>query len=332
MKRILAVTLVVIAAVGQTLAQQKPQHTQYVLNNYITNPAVGGIESYADLRTSFRSQWVGVEGAPETFYASLHAPLGKQSSGSPKARKPNAYGFSKRSSYKKTMPHHGVGAVVQVDKAGLLRASTLNGSYAYHLPVSSYFTVSSGISAGLTQYSVNVVEANPHDPNDPYLNMGSKLNATKLDLGLGMWVYTPDFYVGISGAQLVKSGSDIQGDEPNLSLQPHFYATAGLRFQPSQDLALIPSVMVKTTTTSSPAIDVNLRALYNQQVWGGVSYRHTDAWAAMAGVNLNYMFDLSYAYEMATSGMNQVTVGTHEVVLGIKLNNRRKVICPQFMW
>ena len=332
MKRVLAIALVVIAAVGQTLAQQKPQHTQYVLNNYLTNPAVGGIESYADLRSSFRSQWVGIEGAPQTFYTTLHAPLGKQSSGSPKARKPNTYGFSKRSSYKKTMPHHGVGAVIQVDKAGLLKASTLNGSYSYHLPLSNYFTLSSGISAGLTQYSVNTVEANPNDPNDPYLTTTAQLNSTKLDLGLGMWLYTPDFYIGISGAQLVKSGSDIQGDDPNLSLQPHFYTTAGLRFQPSEDLALVPSVMVKATTTSAPAIDVNLRALYNQQVWGGVSYRHTDAWAAMAGVNLNYLLDLSYAYEMATSNLKQATVGTHEVVLGIKLNNRRKVICPQFMW
>ncbi|MFD2514319.1 type IX secretion system membrane protein PorP/SprF [Pontibacter locisalis] len=332
MKRILAVALVVIATVAQAYAQQRPQYTQYALNNYLVNPAVGGIETYTDLRMSFRSQWLGVEGAPETFYASIQGSIGYQGNGSSgRTAKPNRYGFSSRGGYKKAIPHHGVGAVVQVDKAGLLRASTLNGSYSYHLPLTGYFTLSGGIAAGATQYSVDMQEASPVDPNDPYLT-AMKLNSTKLDLGLGLWLYTPDFYVGVSGMQLVKSKDDLQGDSPNLSLQPHLYATAGMRFQPDRDLALIPSIMVKATASAAPAVDFNLRALYNQQVWGGVSYRHNDAWAAMAGVNLNYLLDLSYAYEVATSNLNQVSVGTHEVVLGIKLNNRRKVICPMWVW
>ena len=33
-------------------AQQKPQYTQYVLNNYIINPALSGIENYMDVKLS----------------------------------------------------------------------------------------------------------------------------------------------------------------------------------------------------------------------------------------------------------------------------------------
>jgi type IX secretion system PorP/SprF family membrane protein len=314
------------------LAQQRPQHTQYVLNNYVANPAVGGIESYTDVRASFRSQWVGVEGAPQTVYLTVHGSIGKHGASSPRNTKPNRFGFASKSAYKMARPHQGMGAIVQVDKAGLLRASTLNGSYSYHLPLTRYFTLSSGISAGITHYSVDLAGADPINPNDPFLT-GGNLTKTKLDLGVGLWLYTPDFYVGVSGANLVRSKQDVvAGDAPALSQQRHFYTTAGVRFQPHPDLALIPSMMMKMTATAAPTIDLNLRALYNQQVWLGLSYRHTDAWAAMAGVNVNHLIDVGYSYEMPTSDLNQVSVGSHELVVGLKLSNRRKVICPQWVW
>lgn len=52
-------------AVLNIQAQQRPQYTQYILNNYILNPALSGIENYTDLKISGRDQWVGLNGAPE---------------------------------------------------------------------------------------------------------------------------------------------------------------------------------------------------------------------------------------------------------------------------
>ncbi|NEM98051.1 PorP/SprF family type IX secretion system membrane protein [Pontibacter burrus] len=334
MKRILTIVVALVAAAGTTLAQQRPQYTQYALNNFLTNPAVGGIESYADLRTSYRGQWAGIEGAPETYYFTIHGSIGNPASGrtSPKARKTTRSGFSSANSYKKSVPHHGVGAVVQVDKAGLLRTSTINGTYSYHQPITRYLTLASGLSGGFTQYNVDVDRAQVLDPSDPYL-VGGNLTASKIDVGVGLWLYSPDFYVGLSGMQLLKSKQEIVStDEPSMMLQPHFYATAGFRFQTTNDLAVIPSVMVKMTDSATPAVDLNVRALYAQYVWGGMSYRHNDAWAVMAGVNLSYLFDVGYSYEIATSSMSRVTAGSHEVVVGIKLNNAARVLCPQWVW
>ncbi|WP_242927040.1 PorP/SprF family type IX secretion system membrane protein [Pontibacter vulgaris] len=333
MKRLTAIVLTLVASISGAFAQQRPQYTQYMLNNYLVNPAVGGIESYTDLRTSYRSQWIGVEGAPESFYVTLHSSIGNAStSGSPKARKSNRFGFAGKNSYKKAAPHHGWGGVAQVDRAGLLRSSTLNASYSYHLPVSRYLTLSSGLASGVTNYSISTIEARVPDPNDPYL-ADNRLNTTKIDLNVGMWLYSPDFFVGLAGTQLLRNQNDFkQGEEPNMTLLPHLYATAGLRFYPSKDVALIPSVMVKATSSASPAIDANLRVMYSQYIWGGASYRHNDAWAVMAGLNLGHLFDVGYSYEVATSEMNQVTAGSHEVVVGFKLNNFRKVVCPQWVW
>src|SRR5919112_1721208 len=72
--------LLVFAALGLVItadAQQRPHYTQYILNNFIINPAVAGIENYTDVKISHRHQWVGLDGAPVTTYLTIHGPLKK---------------------------------------------------------------------------------------------------------------------------------------------------------------------------------------------------------------------------------------------------------------
>ena len=37
-------------------AQQRPHYTQYILNNYVLNPAISGIENYTDVKLSATDQ------------------------------------------------------------------------------------------------------------------------------------------------------------------------------------------------------------------------------------------------------------------------------------
>ncbi|MFI5188558.1 MAG: type IX secretion system membrane protein PorP/SprF, partial [Chitinophagales bacterium] len=67
MKRNFITILLLLLSVF-VFAQQRPHYTQYILNNYILNPALSGIENYTDVKLSARDQWVGLNGAPETFY------------------------------------------------------------------------------------------------------------------------------------------------------------------------------------------------------------------------------------------------------------------------
>ncbi len=48
-----------------------------MLNQYILNPALAGIENYTDIKVSHRHQWVGINDAPVTTYLTAHMPLGK---------------------------------------------------------------------------------------------------------------------------------------------------------------------------------------------------------------------------------------------------------------
>ena len=57
--------------VVKACAQQQPYYTQYILNNFILNPALAGIENYWDVKASHRHQWVGLDGAPVTTYITI---------------------------------------------------------------------------------------------------------------------------------------------------------------------------------------------------------------------------------------------------------------------
>jgi len=77
MMRRLLLLIVFLVFVNVSNAQQRPHYTQYIMNNYIVNPAIGGIENYVDVKLSARNQWIGNEGAPKTFYATIHGAIGK---------------------------------------------------------------------------------------------------------------------------------------------------------------------------------------------------------------------------------------------------------------
>lgn len=75
--RLTSVIITVCLSVAGVRAQQKPHYTQYILNQYIINPAITGIENYVDIKASHRHQWVGLQDAPVTTYFTIHGAIGK---------------------------------------------------------------------------------------------------------------------------------------------------------------------------------------------------------------------------------------------------------------
>ncbi|HSI90671.1 MAG TPA: PorP/SprF family type IX secretion system membrane protein, partial [Adhaeribacter sp.] len=186
---------------------------------------------------------------------------------------------------------------------------------------------------GIHQFGINRRYATTVQANDPAL-MGDRVNATRMDLGMGAWVYSQNFFAGVSAMQLLNNQNSFTAtntfDQPGLAV-PHFYLTGGYRFDVNRDLTLVPSFMLKVAKPSV-APDVNLKAILAERVWGGVSYRHQDAVSVLAGINISPMLDLGYSYDAITSELRHASSGSHEVVVGLKLQNRGKAICPQWMW
>ncbi len=123
-----------------SFAQQRPHYTQYVLNNYIINPAVAGIENYTDVKISHRHQWVGLQGAPVTTYLTMHGPLKKsdyerETATSFHAQGENPRGAAYWQEYTRPEPHGGIGFTMINDRTGPLNRFAAYGTYAYHLGI-----------------------------------------------------------------------------------------------------------------------------------------------------------------------------------------------------
>jgi type IX secretion system PorP/SprF family membrane protein len=231
-------------------------------------------------------------------------------------------------------PHHGFGFIALTDKTGPLRQTNFTGSYAYHLPLSTKVSVSVGAMAGLLRQSFNPQEATFTNPFEPSIT-SDYINNSYFDLGLGTWLYSEDFFVGLSGAQLLKNRQDLNtadnGAGSGDRFQRHFYTTAGYKFRVSPTFDVIPSVMVKLASPSPVSVDINLKGVYADRVWAGVSYRNQDAVSGMAGINISYIMDIGYAYDFNTSSLARSNTGTHEIIVGLKLFNTGKAICPKWM-
>jgi type IX secretion system PorP/SprF family membrane protein len=321
------------------LAQQKPQYTQYVLNNFILNPAIAGIENYIDLKAGHRAQWQGLDGAPVTSYISIHAPLGKNflygtSTSVPQGGGNNPNSRSYLQNYMASEPHHGIGFTAVSDKAGPISRTDVNLNYAYHIGITEQLNVSVGLAAGMSRIFLDRSGLVLENPSDQAIGTGNFDNF-KPDMSAGIWLYGPRFFAGASAQQLLRSPIGFSDDPVTYSQGrkvPHIFVTAGYKVFLGDDFAAIPSALLKVVTPVPPSVDVNLKLAYKDSFWIGGSYRKDDAFAGMAGFNVGSFMNIGYSYDLTTSGLNTVSNGSHEIVLGIFLNNRYKVSCPQKSW
>ncbi|MCJ8166720.1 type IX secretion system membrane protein PorP/SprF [Pontibacter sp. E15-1] len=340
MNRLLAFGVCVLLTVGQAMAQQKPQYTQYTLNNYLLNPALTGIEDYADVKLGTRHQWSGLEGAPESYYLTVQMPLNKDMSSSYRGvsnsgERPKEATTKKTNIYRRVRPHHGLGGMAMSTRTGPLKRGTFSLSYAYHQPITRNLRIAAGVAPGIIQYSLDPSYVTTAKTNDPAVVDG-RVNEVKFDLNMGIWLYSEQFYVGMSGAQLVPSKRDLiytgSAENNKGELQKHYFVTGGYRFDLTPDVTLVPSVMVKMAQPSPVSVDATVKALFNSRLWVAATYRHQESVAAMAGLNISPLLDLAYSYDAGTSALGSTHAGSHEVVLGFKIRNTRKVICPRWAW
>lgn len=106
-----------------------PMFTQYVHNPYVLNPAAGGTTINTEAMIGYRNQWSGFEGAPKTFYFSMHGALGSVNQRTKRTHSNDSRQARSLGSY------HGVGGYIFTDNTGPISHSGLYASYAYHLEI-----------------------------------------------------------------------------------------------------------------------------------------------------------------------------------------------------
>lgn len=293
-KAIYIVALILFATSGK--AQQLAQYSQYMLNNYVLNPAVAGSTPCFDVKIGYRTQWLGFDAQPKTGFVSLYKPFKFKKSSNSKGR-------------------HAIGGYFEQDITGPSSRSVLYLSYSYHLPVSRTYSLGAGIFGGVMYYVFNPGSLVTAIAGDAALAAaGSKFVVP--DFNPGLWLYSSKHYVGLSVKSIV--GNKIPGIKSKLSRT--IYLTSGYKISTGTPWAILPSVFLRYSFTAPIGLDVNCMFDYMNMISIGASYRIRDGVAAL--IKFHYKrFTIGYSYDYTLSKIRIASSNTHEVILGMK-------ICP----
>ncbi|MBN8694811.1 MAG: type IX secretion system membrane protein PorP/SprF [Bacteroidetes bacterium] len=277
-------------------AQQLPQYTQYMLNEFAINPAVAGKEEFADVRSNNRYQWVGITDAPRTYMLTVHGPM--------------------------KLKNMGLGMNLFTDIVGPTRRVGLNFSYAYHIKLNEETKVSLGLSAGVLQWGIDGHKLQLHDAGDE--NLLTQYQTTYVpDFGAGVLVYSKKYYIGIAVPQMYQSKINLYpGVESKSKLVTHFNVNGAYKFNLDDDFIIEPSFILKYATPAPMKLDVGVRGIYREQVWLGAAYRHNDAVTALVGYLYKNYLMIGYSYDFSTTNIRRYSSGTHEVMLGLRFSRQ----------
>ena len=279
-------------------AQQDPQFTQWFMEPASFNPAVAGNSELTCISGTYRNQWVGLDGDPNTSMLTAHTFVDQLQGGVLLSFYNDALGQEEN-----TMARLG---------------------YAYHMePLSNGAIVSAGLSAsmftkklGNEWISIDPWQDDNAIPND-------KSSSSAIDIDMGIYIRKPgSFYAGISATHLLEQELSSFGIQP----RRHIYAMGGYTHSLDGDYLLLRTNVLAKTDLAATIADINVNVLWNQMVWGGVSWRPGDAIAPTVGFEYattskdrtstsQQVFRLGYSFDSTTSELSNYSDGSHEVFL-----------------
>lgn len=303
MKKVYILLAVTVCTVASLKAQQVPQYAQYMLNDYILNPAVSGIYDYYDIKSNNRYQWVGVTDAPRTYVLSVHGPHRKR--------------------------NMGFGGSVYSDVTGPTSRTGAYLSYAYHVKLSEKMKLSFGLGFGVMQFKIDGSKVTLKEGNDPAMSNGV-MSVITPDATFGIHLYTKKFYFGVSMPQLIGNKLNFFENvaDSQSRLARHLLVQAGYTFNLGENWTLQPSMLFKYVTPVPPQIDLGLKLGYKDVVWAGSAFRINDAVSVMAGFNIGKNIILGYAYDFPLSSLKNYSSGSHEVMIGARFAKIRYTETP----
>jgi type IX secretion system PorP/SprF family membrane protein len=284
------------------VAQTEPMYSQYMYNMLGVNPAYAGNREATSFNFFQRRQWVGLAGAPQTTSVSIDG-----------AFNDNKLGW---------------GVQAYDDKLGVERADGVNMMMATHIQVSDKGTLSGGLSVGLMNYRIDLLNVQGrYTPSDPafYSNFNKWLPA----VGLGIYYNTDKFYAGFSVPNVLKSrltAFDVMNSGIQKVNSTHIFFTSGYVFDVNEDVKIKPSTMIKAVGGAPIEADFNTNVWLKNVIGLGFSYRTGDAMVAMAEAQINNNLRVGYAYDITISPLKYYNNGSHELMFRYEFGNNNTKI------
>jgi len=308
MKKLSILLLFIVLTTSVSFAQQDAQYTHYMYNTISVNPAYAGSRDALSLMGLYRTQWVGLEGAPRNFTFSGHSPLKNEKLG--------------------------LGVSLVRDEIWIQDETYLDVDFSYTINTSETAKLAFGLKGGLHLLNIDFTKATAQDEiNESFAGNTNVDNRFTPNIGFGLYYYTDKFYIGYSAPTLLRT--EYYEDE---TLQSYLsrdninhYLIAGYVFNLSATTKFKPAVLFKGVQGAPLQADVSGNFLFNDKFTLGLAYRWDAALSGLIGLQLSEGLMIGYGYDWETTELNNYNSGSHEIFLRWEFKSSKDaIISPRF--
>jgi len=307
----ITIILLVLAGIFSGQAQQDPQYTQYMYNTQVVNPGYAGSRDALSFGLLYRTQWVGLDGAPKTVTFSGDTPIG-------------------------SLDNMGLGLSIVRDEIGPAIESNVVVDYSYTINTSDEAELSFGLKAGLDLLDVDFTKLNIYDVNDPRFqnNIDNRLQP---QIGAGLYFNTDNYYIGFSVPNFLTTKHFDVSSLENTDVETvarerlHYFFIAGYVFDLNPNLKFKPATLVKAVSGSPLQVDLSANFLINEKFTIGAAYRWSAAITGMVGFQASDSLFIGFGYDYQTTDLEIVSDGSYELMLRFDVFKKpERVLTPRF--
>lgn len=301
MKRLIFLVFVFFSVLCS--AQQDAQFTQYMYNTISVNPAYAGSRGALSVFGLYRTQWIGLDGAPETSTFSINTPLNNSKLG--------------------------LGVSLVNDKIGPTNENTLSADLSYSVPTSETFKLSFGVKATANLFNLDVSKLSFEDQDDPqFQGLDNKFTP---NIGAGVYWHSDKAYLGFSIPNFIETNRYEDNDTAIFKEKINYYFMAGYVFDLNYDIKFKPALLTKMVQGAPLQVDVSGNFMFYEKFTVGLAYRWSASVSAMAGFQVSDGLYIGYGYDHETTNLRKYNSGSHEIFLRFEFfNNYSKMISPRF--
>ncbi|WP_396590137.1 type IX secretion system membrane protein PorP/SprF [Allomuricauda sp. R78024] len=295
MKNLILVFGITIGLCTQFMAaQQDPQYTFYRYNMNLINPAYAGTSESAELTLGLRSQWAGVEGAPESQSALFSMPVGA---------------------------NVGLGVAILNDQTFIENQTWVAIDFSYKLKINEDYTLFLGLKASGNSYSANTAGLVTYGMGQDGSLMDFESRFTP-NVGVGAYLKHDNYFVSLSAPKLL-TPSRLEESDGNAFMSTdrrHMYLTGGYDFKLNKNLTLQTSSMLRYVDASPLSVDITSIFDFGQRFRFGASYRLDEALSGLFMFDISSGFHIGYAYEASMeSSISNIDNSSHELFMRLTM-------------
>jgi len=281
--------------------QQEATFSQYMFNQQIINPAYAGAQDYTQITLLNHSQWISIEGAPQSQALSFGTKLSEKV---------------------------GIGISAINDNIGLFQTTTTGLDFAYHLTLNeNNLKLGLGLKVSGRLDAIDLSMLQTVQSNDRSFAFETQ-NEVNFNLGTGFYLYHPKFYFGVGIPYLF--------EDTFFNLKRNYYSIFGALFTINESIKLRPSLFFQKTQGVDWIYDNSIWIVINDRFWFGPQYRAAlnqiipnknrgGYYGAIAGLHFGENISIGYAYQGKIGNQSfGITNSTHEILLRFQLVSKFK--------